>query len=253
MTDGLTVGEVSRLTGVTVRTLHHYDQIGLLTPSERSASGYRLYSEDDLDRLRRILFHRELGFSLEAVAELLEEPADQLAHLKRQRELLSERIARLEQIAAAVDKEMEAHAMGINLTPEEKFELFGPDYTEEWEAEAQAEWGETDAYKESAKRTSKYTKTDWERIKAEGEVIEQAFVEAMRTGLEPTSEHAMDLAEQHRLLLNRNFYDCSHEMHRGLAQTYIADERFRWYYDKRAEGLAQYVSTAIEANSARCG
>jgi DNA-binding transcriptional MerR regulator len=249
----MTVGAVSKLSGVTVRTLHHYDEIGLLTPSERSPSGYRLYGPDDLDRLQQILFYRELGFSLEAIADLLADDVDRLDHLERQRDLLAERIARLQQMAGAVDKELEARAMGTQLTPEEKFELFGPDYTEEWEAEAEREWGDTDAYKESARRTSKYTKADWERIKAEGSVVEDAFIAAMRDGVPSTSQAAMDIAEQHRLMLNKWFYDCSHEMHRGLAQTYIADPRFTDYYDKRAEGLASYVSAAIEANADRAG
>src|SRR5690348_7264097 len=101
MTEALPVGSVSRLTGVTVRTLHHYDRIGLLVPGERSGAGYRLYDRADLDRLTRILCYRELGFGLEQIAELLRDDADPAAHLHRQRVLVRQRIERLQAVAAA--------------------------------------------------------------------------------------------------------------------------------------------------------
>lgn len=120
------VGQVAGFAGVTVRTLHHYDDIGLLVPSERSHAGHRRYSDADLDRLQQILFYRELGFPLDEVAALLDDPAaDPRAHLRRQHELLSARIGKLQKMAAAVEQAMEARSMGINLTPEEKFEVFG--------------------------------------------------------------------------------------------------------------------------------
>src|SRR5690348_1491296 len=120
------VGEVAALAGVTVRALHHYDRIGLLSPSGRTAGGYRDYAPADLDRLHQVLVYRELGFSLEEVATLLDDPdANPAAHLRRQHRLLRERIERTQAMVAAVEKEMEARSMGISLTPEEKFELFG--------------------------------------------------------------------------------------------------------------------------------
>jgi len=124
--DGYTVGEVARLARISVRTLHHYDGIGLLTPSARSAGGYRLYSETDLDRLRRVLFYRELEFGLDQIAEILSDAATGTDdHLRRQHRLLRDRRARDEALLRAIEKEMEARAMGISLTPEEQFEIFG--------------------------------------------------------------------------------------------------------------------------------
>src|SRR6185312_12755132 len=140
------------LTGVTVRTLHHYDQVGLLVPAGRSTSGYRLYDKADLERLRRILGYRELGFGLDEIAGLLAEETDLPAQLRRQRQLIEERIARLRRIATALDRELEAHRMGISLTPEEQFEVFGTDYAEHV-AEAEQRWGNTDAFRESQRRT----------------------------------------------------------------------------------------------------
>ena len=252
MNGGRTVGEVAAMAGVTVRTLHHYDRIGLLSPSGRSASGYRLYAPDDLDRLHQVLLYRELGFSLEDVAALLDD-ADPVEHLRRQHRLLLERLDRTQAMVAAVEKEMEARAMGISLTPEERFEVFGDFDPDQYEEEVQERWGETDAYKESRRRTSSYTKEDWVRIKAEGEDVEARFAAALAAGVPADSEQAMDIAEEHRQQISRNFYDCPPEMHAGLGRMYVEDERFTAHYEQRAAGLAQYVSDAVQANAARQG
>jgi len=118
-------------------------------------------------------------------------------------------------------------------------------------AEAKERWGHTDAYKESAKRAKSYSKADWDRIKDETEAIEQGFADAMKSGAPADGERAMDLAEQARLQIDGSFYPCSHAMHANLAEMYTADPRFRAHYDDRAEGLAEYVATAIRANGAR--
>jgi DNA-binding transcriptional MerR regulator len=246
------VGEVAALAGVTVRTLHHYDRIGLLSPSGRSASGYRLYAPADLDRLHQVLLYRELGFSLEDVAALLDD-ADPVEHLRRQHRLLLERLARTQSMVAAVEKEMEARAMGIPLTPEERFEVFGDFEPDRYEEEVQERWGETDAYRESKRRTASYGKDDWLRIKAEGEDVEARLAAAMQAGVPADSEQAMDLAEEARQQISRNFYDCPPEMHAALGRMYVEDERFTAHYEQRAAGLAQYVSTAAQANATRQG
>ena len=248
----MNVGEVAALAGVTVRTLHHYDRIGLLSPSERTPAGYRRYTASDLDRLHQVLVYRELGFPLEEVATLLDDPAaDPAAHLRRQHRLLRERIDRTQAMVAAVEKEMEARAMGISLTPEERFEIFGEGFSEEYQAEAEQRWGDTEAWAQSQRRTAAYTKDDWLRIKAEGADVEQRFAEALRSGVPAGSEQAMDVAEEHRQHIGRWFYDCPPEMHAGLGRMYVEDERFTAHYEEIAPGLAQYVSTAVQANAAR--
>ena len=248
----MNVGEVAALAGVTVRTLHHYDRIGLLSPSERTPAGYRRYTPSDLDRLHQVLVYRELGFPLEEIATLLDDPAaDPLAHLRRQLALLRDRLDRTRAMVAAVEKEMEAHTMGISLTPEERFEVFGEHDPSQYDAEVEQRWGETDAYRESRRRTSSYTKDDWLRIKAEGADVERRFAEALRSGVAADSEQAMDVAEEHRQHISRWFYDCPPEMHAGLGRMYVEDERFTAHYEQIAPGLAQYVSTAVQANAAR--
>src|SRR5262245_5841929 len=158
-----TVGRAAEIAGVTVRTLHHYDEIGLLSPGGRSGAGYRRYDDVDLERLQHIMFYRELGFALEEIAEILDDPAaDPASHLRRQHDLLSDRVARLGKMLDAIEFAMEAGKVGINLTPEERFEVFGEFNPDDYTEEAQERWGATDAYKESARRVSRYTKADWE-------------------------------------------------------------------------------------------
>jgi DNA-binding transcriptional MerR regulator len=247
-----TVGELARLAGITVRTLHHYDRIGLVRPSERTSAGYRSYDGRDLDRLQQVLVYRELGFPLEEVATLLDDPgADPLAHLRRQHRLLRERLERTQAMVAAVEKEMEARQMGIQLTPEERFEVFGDADPAQYDAEAEERWGETEAWAESRRRVSSYGKDDWLRIKAEAADVERRFAEALRDGVPADSAPALDLAEEHRQHISRWFYDCPPEMHAGLGRMYVEDERFTAHYEQLAPGLARYVSTAVQANAAR--
>lgn len=246
-----TVGEVAALAHVSVRTLHHYDAVGLLVPSGRTRSGYRSYSDADLERLRQIRFYRALEFGLDDIAALLAEAgATAEDHLRRQHRLVREQIDRRRDLLAALEKEMEARRMGMALTPEEQFEVFGTDKVGgEWADEARDRWGDTDAYRESHRRTAAYTKADWQRLKQESDAALVAFRDLMASGAGPASPEARALAEAHRQFLNRWFYDCGYDMHSGLADMYVADERFRETYDQVAPGLAQYVHDAIHANA----
>jgi len=246
------VGQVATLAGVTVRTLHHYDEIGLLTPADRSVTGYRRYDDEDLQRLQEIMFYRELGFSLEEITDLVSDPdANPTAHLRRQHELLLSRLERTRRMVEAVEKAMEAHTMGISLTPEERFEVFGDFDPAEYEDEARERWGETDPYRESARRTSAYTKDDWLAIRAEADGITRAYADAMASGAAADSVVAMDVAERHREHIGRWFYSCSHSMHCGLGDMYVSDSRFAAHYESVAFGLAGYVRSAIAANASR--
>ncbi|CAL9477416.1 MerR family transcriptional regulator [Streptomyces sp. DH-12] len=246
------VGQVAGFAGVTVRTLHHYDAIGLLVPSERSHAGHRRYSDADLDRLQQILFYRELGFPLEEVAALLDDPdADPRAHLRRQHELLTARIERLQKMAEAVEQAMEARTMGINLTPEEKFEVFGDFDPDEHQEEVQERWGNTEAYRQSQQKAASYTKEDWQRIQREADELTRRFVALMEAGEPADSEAAMDVAEDHRRGISRHHYDCGYEMHTCLGAMYVDDERFTRNIDQAKPGLAVYMRDAILANAAR--
>ncbi len=249
---GYSVGKVANLSGVTVKTLHHYDEIGLLSPSGRSEAGYRIYGDADLQRLQQILFYRELGLALEGIATILDDPrTDAVGHLRHQRGLLIERIGRLRKMVAAIDREMEAREMDIKLTPEERLEVFGDFRPEDHEEEVERRWGDTEAYRQSRSRVSGYTKEDWMRIKAEGEQVEENLAAAFESGAASESERAMDAAEAHRQHIDRWFYDCGHETHRGLGEMYVGDERFRARYDRRSPGLSRFIRDAARVNSER--
>jgi MerR family transcriptional regulator, thiopeptide resistance regulator len=242
-----TVGEVSELTGVTVRALHHYDELGLLSPSERSEAGYRLYSYEDLARLREILIWRQLGFSLAEILSLLDDPAhDRLDALERQRELVAKEIDRLGALAGAVDAAIEAHRNGTRLEDTSMFEGFDPS---EYEDEARERWGHTGAYRESARRTRAYGEAEWNEIRDESAAIVRELIELMRAGEPADGPAARAAAERHREHISRWFYPCSHPMHRGLGEMYVADERFTNTYERQAAGLATYFHDAIVANA----
>ncbi|GAA1964822.1 MerR family transcriptional regulator [Kitasatospora viridis] len=250
--EGYSVGQVAKIAKVTVRTLHHYDGIGLLSPSGRTAAGYRRYRDGDLDRLQQILFYRALGFPLEEIAAILDDPDSRPRdHLRRQHALLRDRIRQLEELATAVEHAMEAEKMGIQLTPEEKFELFGPDYDESWEQEAEQRWGNTEAWAESQRRTGSYSKEDWARIQVEADALNERLAAALKAGLPASGEEAMDLAEEHRRHICDNFYDCTPAIHRGLGCLYTDDPRFTANFEKLAEGLAVWLREAITANADR--
>ena len=249
---GYSVGQLAGLAGVSVRTLHHYDDVGLLTPGGRTAAGYRLYDDADVPRLRDVLSYRELEFSLEQVKRILDDPhADRATHLQRQHALVRQRIARLEQVLGHLETMLEATHMGINLTPEEQLEVFGENWPgDEYAAEAEERWGDTDAWRQSQGRTARMTKDDWLAVKAETEALETDLAAALADGVAPTDERALELAERHRRGIER-FYDVSYAMHRGLGEMYVADARFTRHYDDRAPGLAAWLRDAIVANAAR--
>ncbi|MBW3579165.1 MAG: MerR family transcriptional regulator [Actinobacteria bacterium] len=249
---GWTVGEVARLAGVTVRTLHHYDDIGLLAPSGRSDAGYRLYDRRDLERLQRILAYRGFDVRLDKIAALLDDPnIDPIDYLRRQHKLLCDRREELTRMITALEKTMEAHKLGIQLEPEELFEVFGKHDPSPYADEVEEHWGDTDAYRESQHRASSYSKTEWQRMKTEVDDHNRRLVEALQAGHAPDSSHAMDLAEEHREHICRWFYDCPTALHRELGEMYVADSRFTKTYEDLAPGLAQWVRDAWVANSLR--
>jgi MerR family transcriptional regulator, thiopeptide resistance regulator len=248
-----TVSDVARLSGVTVRTLHHYDHIGLLRPSERTDAGYRLYDRFDLERLQEILLWRELGFGLDEIDSILSDPSHmRLEALRRQRAMIMWKVGRLQEIVAAIEIAMEANERGIMLSEEEMFEVFGDFDPREHDAEVEQRWS-GELIDESRRRTASYGKEQWKQALAEGGAVATGLAELMAAGAPASSDAAMDLAEQHRLHIDRWFYPCSHEVHVGLGEGYVADPRFNAFYEKIAPGLAVYVRDAIVANAARVG
>lgn len=252
MDRGLSVGEVAELIGLSIRALHHYDEVGLVVPEQRTHAGHRRYGAESLSRLYRVLAYRELDFSLLEIRLLLDDPdgdADQ--QLRAQRNDLDGRITRLMQVRDSIDKVLEAHAMGINLEPHELFEVFGEEPPTQHAAEAEERWGDTEAFAESQRRTSRMTKDDWLRFRAEQDDVLGHIIDVFDSGEPADSGAAMAAVDAARRLIDTWFYSCSKQMHVNLSELYVSDGRFRNYYDQHREGLAQYVHDAIAANAVR--
>jgi MerR family transcriptional regulator, thiopeptide resistance regulator len=244
------VAAVAALTGVSVRTLHHYDHIGLVVPTLRTASGYRCYTDADIERLHLVLVYRAAGLPLGEIAAVLDEPdIDVLTHLRRQHKLLLAEQHRLHNTITALEKLMDAHRTGIRLTAEDQAEIFGSTTLfDEYAAEAEEHWADSDAWRQSQSRTAAFTKKDWQCIKADADALLADLARAKRDGVAAGSPAASALARRHRAGIER-YYDCSAEMHIALAEMYLADERFTRYYDEVEPGLARFVHAIIVADA----
>jgi DNA-binding transcriptional MerR regulator len=247
-----TVSEVARLAHVSVRTLHHYDEIGLLSPARRTAAGYRLYAESDVRRLHEILLFRELGLALDAIERILRQPdVERAAALRAHRGELGERLRRTHAVMRAVDAKLAELERGADMSTEERFEGFDDFDHAQYAEEAEQRWGDTEAYRESARRTKHYTKDDWAAIRAEADGVMERWSMLLAAGAAPESAEAMDAAEQHRAHIARWFYPCSHEFHEGLAAMFGADARFGESFEKHGAGMTAFVAASIRANAAR--
>ncbi|MDA0564726.1 MerR family transcriptional regulator [Streptomonospora sp. S1-112] len=247
--EGLTVGRAAALVGVSVRTLHHWDDVGLVRPSGRTFAGYRVYSADDIARIHRVLVYRELGMPLAEIARILDDPAaDARAHLRRQRDQLLERIERLERMVTAVDRMLEASRSGMRLTPEEQVAIFGDDWQPAWLEGAEQRWGGNEQWAQYTERAAAMTAEDWRRVTARTEELNADLAEARRAGTAPGSAEANALAERHRALLS-TYFDCTHAMHACIGTMFATDPGFAEHYDGVAPGMAAWLRDTIHANA----
>ena len=243
----MTVGEVSTLLGVSVRALHHWDETGLVHPSRRSAAGYRLYCETDIMRIQQVLVYRQTGMSLADIKTVLDEAgADVLTHLHRQRELLQGQISHLQHKLSSIDMVIDIHQLGARISVAEMAEIWGTDWDPVYVEEARARWGDTPEWAESYQRKARMSRADWERAHEETVALESALAEAMRNGVEPGSPEANALARWHRKDFNR-WFEVSTSKQVIIARSYVVDERYARYYDKRAPGLAAWLKDVIDA------
>lgn len=243
-----TIGDASELLGVTSRTLRHWDHIGLLKPSVRSWSDYRLYTAGDLERAMQILVYRSAGLALKEIAELLDSPADALSHLQRQRELLVDRIGHLHRMVRAVDELIEQDRdMNKNMSMSEKIELFGRDWPG-YQEEAEQRWGDTPEWEQSRKIQQNMTKADWIEVKEELDAFTAALVDAADRQVAPGSPEGDQLALHHRGSIGR-WYEVSPAKQVLLARMYVVDERFNETY----RGHAAYLLKLVEARAEKDG
>lgn len=241
------IGETARRAGVSVRTLRHYDAIGLLVPCEITQAGYRLYDADAMVRLEQILYFRELGFALEEIREIMTSPEyDAREAMKRQRELLQMQKMRINAMIERLDEAIAGHG-----TP--KTEVFDMSEIEkvkkQYADEAKQRWGHTDAYRESEKRTSGYGKGDWQNILSGMTQIFDRFA-AVRD-LPSDDARVLDLVEAWKQYITDHMYTCTDEILAGLGQMYTCDVRFKANIDQSGEGTADCMARAIEAYLAK--
>ena len=231
------IKEFAQQIGVSVRTLHYYDEIGLLKPSEVDAqNGYRFYDERSLERMQEILFYRELDFSLKTIAQILSSPDyDKQQALTWQRKLLFAKKERLERLIDALDSLEKGE---VFMKPNNEYEDLKNKYAEE----VRQRWGSTDAYKESQQRN-----TDFSQAASLLDAVFEEFAELDRSGISPDDEAAKIQVEKLQRCITDNFYTCTNEILAGLGQMYAADVRFKTNIDKHGEGTAEFVSQCIKS------
>lgn len=233
------IKEFAVYTGVSVRTLHYYDEIGLLKPADvDSVTGYRYYDENSVFRMQEILFYRELDFSLKSIAEILSSPNyDKNKALNEQKQLLILKKERLERLISAIDDAQRG---------ENVMKKFDNSEFEKYKAEAKERWGNTDAYSEYKKKTKDYSQEKYNGLADEMDNIFAEFASFMKKGEAPDSESAQKCVKLLQSHITENYYTCTKEILAGLGQMYVLDERFRENIDKHAVGTAQFVAKAIE-------
>lgn len=235
-----TVKEVSRLTGVSVRTLHHYDAIGLLKPSRVTEAGYRLYDDGALQRLHNILLFRALQFPLKEIKALLDAPSfDPVQALEQQIHLLQLQRAHLDRLISHAQTLQKTGVINMDFSPFDNTEM------EHYAAEAKAKWGGTDAYKEFEQKTAGQTQA---QMRSSGDGLMDIFARlgAIRH-LSPASREAQALVAQLQDYITTHYYTCTRQILKGLGQMYIAGDSMTENIDKAGgEGTAQFAHDAIE-------
>ena len=233
------IKEFAEFAGVSVRTLHYYDEIGLLAPAYVDhITGYRYYDEKSLLRMQEILFYRELDFSLKHIGEILSSPNyDTNKALEEQKKLLILKKERLERLILAIDGAVK----GENI-----MKAFDNSEFDKYKVEAKAKWGKTEAYQEHAEKTKNYSKDKWGSLVELMNDIMAEFAVCMKNGANPNSAEAQNLVKMLQNHITENYYTCTNEILAGLGQMYVADERFKNNIDKHGDGTAEFIREAIE-------
>lgn len=243
------INALSKLAGVTTRTLRYYDQIGLLPPLRKAESGYRVYGSKEAARLQEILFYRELGFPLSVTADLLADPAfDRMDALEGHKRALLEQRARLDTLISTVEKTILAEEGKIQMTDQERFKGFQKEQIDKNEAAYGEELRRRYGEKKVAESNRKYMGLSQEALnemETLGEEILSRLSAAVQASQSPDGEEGRRIAQLHKKWLSYTWESYSKEAHTGLAQMYVADERFTAYYDKETSGCAQFLCDAI--------
>ena len=240
-----TVGDVARRFAVTVRTLRHWEALGLLSPAQRSWSNYRLYSAGDCARVQRIIIYRATGMKLIDIKSLLDSGDTAVEHLKRQRERLVAHRRETDAMIEALDILLEDAMNDKALTVEEIGKIMGEADFAAHQSEAEERYGDTADWRESRERTASWQSADWRQNAERFHDIERRMIDAIRDGAAPDSERVASLVEEHREALS-DFFPVTPAKHYIMSRGYIHDERFREHYDSQQVGFARWLADAIE-------
>ncbi len=236
------VNRLAKMANVSVRTLHYYDEIGLLKPSLRSESNYRYYGREELLRLQQILLYRELDLSLSKIAEILdEENFDPAAALKEHHRELKKRRTRLDELMLTVEKTIQQLKTNNTMNYEELYKGFSKEQAEAYQKEALDRWG--DKVTQSHGRLMAMSKKDWELLKQRGENIARELANHLH--LPPDEKRVQQLVQQHYELMSLHF-EVTPEIYSNMGNMYVEDARFKAYYDKYDEKLAPFLRDAIQ-------
>lgn len=241
-----TVRQIAQLAGVSVRTLHYYDQIDLLKPGQIQENKYRLYGEPELRRLQQILFFRELDFPLQQIRNMLDAPdfSEQNA-LEDHKKLLQAKKKRIDRLITTIEHTLQSFQGGEQqMKTDDMFDAFSMDQIEQYKQEARDKWGHTNAYQQSTRRFKNATQEDYQRIAANWNRIITAYAGHKKAGKPITHPDVQQTVDEQYAYM-QTFYDCSYEMFRGIADLYVQDPRFTKTYEDVAPGLAQYVRDSI--------
>ncbi|WP_066156724.1 MerR family transcriptional regulator [Halalkalibacter krulwichiae] len=232
------VKEVADLVGISIRTLHYYDEIGLLSPLQQTDTGYRLYLQEDLEMLQQILFYRELDFSLKDIKQIIHSSSfDKQQALEQHRTKLIQKRNQLDALIQNVEKSMKHLKGEVEMTDTEKFDGF--DFSDNrYEKEARERWGD-EAIEQSKKKVAGMSKETEQKVR---DIYSQL---ASLRHISPQSEQSQAAIKEWFECLNTHFGTYSKEAFKGLGQMYIVDERFTKNIDQYGEGLAQFMSEAM--------
>lgn len=244
------ISELSGLAGVSTRTLRYYGEIGILSPLYVSAAGYRYYGDKEVERLQQILFYRERGFELKQIREILLHPDfDIETALREHLSDLKEKRKRMDRLIETVEQTIAAGKGERMMSDRQKFEAFKQQTVQENELrygeEVRRKYG-SQALEASNRRMLDMTQEQWDHFQSLEHQIREELARGVKAGIRPESEEAGGIVQLHKEWLQMTWKQYSPQMHRGLAGMYLADERFRAYYDRKVSGCTRLLCAAIE-------
>lgn len=247
------VGVAADLLGLTVRTLHHWDEIGLASPSRRTSAGYRLYTWDDLERLSRVVAYREAGLTLDAIREVLDDAAAEIGEtLREQRAQLAQKIVELQTLDERLERMTDAHERGILMSDDEQREVFGEEWDPQQSRAARFVWGGSRQWAQFAERSASRSPDQWRALSEAMSALQRDLADAVSREVQPGSDEADGLVERHRELFS-NFFPLTRQMQVCLGRMFEADPGFSAYYNGIGEGLSTWFRQSIDESARHHG